>query len=141
MKTIFPKQIKPEQRAWYHVDASGKVLGRLATDIATALRGRRKADWTNHLDNGDFVVVTNCDKVAVTGNKLVTKLYRTHSKYPGSLKEVQLKDKLAKDPRQVVELAVEGMVSRTKHKKSIMRRLKLFVGAQHPHADKNPAAL
>lgn len=141
MKTLFPKQLTPEQRTWYHVDASGKVLGRLATDIAIALRGRRRVDWANHLDNGDFVIVTNCDKVAVTGNKMVTKIYHTHSRYPGSLKEVQLKDKFAKDPREVIELAVEGMISRTKNKKSILRRLKLFTGDQHPYADKNPVAL
>jgi large subunit ribosomal protein L13 len=141
MKTIFSSQIKPEQRTWYITDASGKVLGRLATDIATALRGRRKPDWSNHMDNGDFVVVTNCAKIAVTGNKLEGKEYISHSKYPGSLKRVPLKTMLAKDPCDVVYRAVEGMVSRTKLKPMIMRRLKLFAGAEHPHADKNPVAL
>lgn len=141
MKTIFPSQITPEQRTWYHVDASGKILGRLATDIAVALRGRRRADWTNHLDNGDYVVVTNCAQIAVTGNKLEGKEYISHSKYPGSLKRVPLKEMMAKDPCDVVYRAVEGMVSRTKLKPSIMRRLKLFSGAQHIHADKNPVAL
>ena len=141
MKTLFPNQLKPEARAWFIADATGMVLGRLATQIAGALRGRRLADWAPHVDNGAYVVVTNCDKIEVTGGKEEKKTYVTHSKYVGSLREIPYKEMFAKDPRKVLELAVEGMLPRTKLRPAQMRRLKLVIGSQHEYADRNPVAL
>lgn len=126
MKTITAKQVKGNERKWYLVDAKGQTLGRLATQIAVILRGKNKATFVPHLDNGDYVVVTNCDKFKVTGNKLQDKMYYTHSGYLGGLKETNLATLLEKKPVKALELAVSGMLPKNKLRKGMLARLKLF---------------
>jgi large subunit ribosomal protein L13 len=114
MKTITPSQIKGDERKWYTVDAKGKTLGRLATEIAVILKGKNKASFVPHLDNGDYVVVTNCNKFAVTGKKLSDKMYHRHTGFLGGLKSTSLEDLLVKKPAKPLELAVSGMLPKNK---------------------------
>ncbi len=124
---------KEIQRAWHLIDLDGQVLGRVATQIATLLIGKHKADISSHLDSGDYVVAINSDKFVVTGKKLDAKKYYRHSGHPGNLKEVTLRDKLAKDSRSVIELAVRGMLPKNKLQDKRLRRLKVFPDATHPY--------
>ncbi len=124
--------IKQEPK-WYFIDARDKVLGRLASKIAYYLRGKEKPSFQYYKDFGNYVVVVNCDDIKVTGRKLVQKKYRWHTQYPGGLKERTLEDLLKKDSRQVVYLAVKGMLPRNKLSKRTMRRLKLFRKSEHPY--------
>jgi len=126
------------QREWFVVDADGKTLGRLATQIADALRGKRKPDYTPHIDVGDFVVVVNAEKVAVTGNKRAEKRYYRHSGYPGGLRSRTLDEMLARRPEEVVRLAVKGMLPRTRLGRAQLRKLKIYAGPDHPHAAQKP---
>ena len=129
------------QRDWYVVDAEGKTLGRLATQIADALRGKRKPDYTPHCDTGDFVVVINAEKIAVTGDKLQSKTYYRHSGYPGGLKSRTLQEMLDKKPEDVIRLAVKGMLPRNKLARKQLLKLKIYTGAEHPHAAQQPKTL
>ena len=126
------------ERNWFVVDATGKTLGRLATQIADALRGKRKPDYTPHIDVGDFVIVVNAEKVAVTGNKLQGKLYYRHSGYPGGLRHRTLGEMLERRPEEVIRLAVKGMLPRTRLGRAQLGKLKVYAGPDHPHAAQKP---
>ncbi|HKP20484.1 MAG TPA: 50S ribosomal protein L13 [Thermoleophilaceae bacterium] len=126
------------ERNWLVVDANGKTLGRLATQIADALRGKRKPDYTPHIDVGDFVVVVNAEKISVTGNKRAEKRYYRHSGYPGGLRSRTLDDMLERRPEEVVRLAVKGMLPRTRLGRAQLRKLKVYAGPDHPHAAQKP---
>src|SRR6201995_3312913 len=137
MKT-FVATAKNRQRDWYVVDAEGQTLGRLATQIADALRGKRKPTYTPHVDTGDFVVVVNAEKIAVTGNKLRDKRYYRHSGYPGGLKSRSLADMLERRPEEVIRLAVKGMLPRNRLARKQLTKLKVYAGPEHPHAAQKP---
>jgi large subunit ribosomal protein L13 len=126
------------ERNWLVVDASGKTLGRLATQIADALRGKRKPDYTPHVDVGDFVIVVNAEKVAVTGRKREQKLYRRHSGYPGGLRSRTLNEMLERRPEEVIRLAVRGMLPRNRLGRAQLRKLKVYAGPEHPHEAQKP---
>ncbi len=123
MKTITPTQLKGDERKWYIVDATDKTLGRLATEIAIILKGKNKASFMPHLDNGDYVVVTNCDKFKVTGKKMTDKMYYRHTGYLGGLKEISLENLLTKKPVKALEFAVSGMLPKNKLRKGMISRL------------------
>ena len=129
------------QRDWYVVDAEGKTLGRLATQIANALRGKRKPEYTPHCDTGDFVVVVNAEKIAVTGNKRSDKRYWRHSGYPGGIRSRTLEEMLARRPEEVIRKAVHGMLPRNRLARQQMRTLKVYAGPEHPHAAQQPKPL
>lgn len=129
------------ERNWYHVNAEGKVLGRLATEIADCLRGKNKPSFSNFQDNGDFVVVTNADKIRLTGRKMDQKKYYHHTGYIGSMKEINAKDLLVKHPTDVLMKAVKGMMPKNKLGRAQLKKLKLYAGAEHPHAAQMPAEL
>jgi large subunit ribosomal protein L13 len=129
------------QRSWFVVDAEGKTLGRLASAIAATLRGKNKPTYTPHIDTGDFVVVVNADKVRVTGNKETQKVYYRHSNYPGGLRAVTFKDQRRTHPDRIIESAVAGMLPRTTLGRQQMKKLKIYAGAEHPHAKQNPQPL
>ncbi len=137
MKTYNPKKEEIE-RKWWLVDADGKVLGRLATEIAVLLRGKNKPSFAAHVDTGDFVVVINAEKVRVTGNKLEEKMYYHHSQYPGGLREQTLKEVLAKKPEEVIEHAVRGMIPKNTLGRAVIKKLKVYKGPAHPHEAQNP---
>ena len=126
------------ERNWLVVDASGQTLGRLATQIADALRGKRKAEYTPHVDTGDFVIVVNADKIAVTGNKLAEKRYYRHSGYPGGLRSRTLQEMLDRRPEEVIRLAIKGMLPRNKLGRAQLRKLKVYAGPDHPHVAQQP---
>ena len=126
-------------RDWVVFDASDKVLGRFATKIADKLRGKDKPTFTPHVDGGDFVVVINADKVKVTGNKADQKKYYKHSLYPGGLKEKSFKEVLESSPERIIENAVKGMLPKNKLGKSIIKKLKVYSGSEHPHESQNPS--
>ncbi len=126
-------------RDWVVFDASDKVLGRFATKIADKLRGKDKPTFTPHVDGGDFVVVINADKVKVTGNKAEQKKYYKHSLYPGGLKEKSYKELLESSPERIIENAVKGMLPKNKLGKSIIKKLKVYSGSEHPHESQNPS--
>lgn len=123
---------------WYIIDAKDKVLGRLATEIATILRGKHKTTYTPHMLSGDFVVVVNAKKVAVTRNRLDQKMYYRHSQYPGGLRQETLREALARHPERVIEWAVAGMLPQNRLADRMMHRLKVYPGAQHPHQAQQP---
>jgi large subunit ribosomal protein L13 len=126
------------ERKWYVVDAEGKTLGRLATEIARILRGKNKAQYTPHVDVGDFVVVVNAEKVVVTGKKAEQKVYRRHSGYPGGMKETSYERMLERRPEEIVRKAVYGMMPKSRLARQQMRKLKIYAGPGHPHAAQNP---
>jgi large subunit ribosomal protein L13 len=125
---------------WYVIDAEGQVLGRVATTVAQLLRGKGKPTFTPHMDCGDFVVVVNASKIALGGSKRTDKVYHRHSGRPGSLKSVPAGELLAKDPRQVVELAVWGMLPKNRLSRKLIKKLKVYAGPEHPHAAQQPKA-
>ncbi len=129
------------QRDWFVVDASGKVLGRLAAQIAHRLRGKHKAIYTPHVDTGDFIVVVNAEKVRVTGRKATDKIYYRHSQYAGGLKAESFEKLQARKPERVLELAVKGMLPKGPLGYAMLRKLKIYSGAQHPHSAQQPKAL
>jgi large subunit ribosomal protein L13 len=137
MKTFVAKP-SSRQRDWVLVDASGKTLGRLATQIADALRGKRKPEYTPHVDTGDFVIVVNAEKVHVTGDKRRAKMYRHHSGYPGGLRSRSLEDMLQRRPEEVIRIAVKGMLPRNRLARQQMRKLKVYAGPEHPHEAQKP---
>ena len=126
------------QRDWYVVDAEGQTLGRLATQIADRLRGKGKPQFTPHVDTGDFVVVVNAEKIAVTGNKLEQKLYYRHSGYPGGLRERPLREQLERRPTEVLRKAVKGMLPRNRLGRQQLTKLKIYAGPEHPHQAQSP---
>jgi large subunit ribosomal protein L13 len=128
-------------REWYLVDAEGKTLGRLATQIADTLRGKRKPQYTPHVDTGDFVIVVNADKIAVTGNKLDQKKYYRHSGYPGGLRERTLREQLDRRPTEVLRVAVKGMLPKNRLARQQITKLKIYAGPEHPHTAQNPRPL
>ncbi|HEX6491346.1 MAG TPA: 50S ribosomal protein L13 [Gaiellaceae bacterium] len=140
MKTWNAKPGEIERR-WYLVDAEGKTLGRLATQIADALRGKGKPQYTPHVDTGDFVVVVNAEKVSVTGNKLDAKLYHRHSGYPGGLRSRPLRDQLERQPAEVIRKAVKGMLPRNRLARQQLTKLKVYAGPEHPHEAQAPKPL
>jgi len=129
------------QREWFVVDASGQTLGRLATRIATVLRGKHKPIYTPSMDTGDFVIVVNADKVAVTGRKLDQKMYYRYSGYPGGLTETSLRRMLQTHPTRVVEFAVRGMLPKNRLGRAMIKKLKVYAGGTHPHAAQQPKSL
>ena len=129
------------ERNWLVVDANGKTLGRLATQVADALRGKRKPEYTPHVDVGDFVIVVNAKKVAVSGRKREAKRYFRHSGYPGGLRSRTLGDMLERRPEEVVRRAVRGMLPRNRLGRAQLRKLKVYAGPEHPHAAQNPEPL
>ena len=126
------------ERRWFVVDAEGKNLGRLATQIADTLRGKNKPEYTPHVDTGDFVVVVNAEKVAVTGKKLDDKLYHRHSGYPGGLRTRTLREQLERRPEEVIRKAVKGMLPRNRLSRAQLRKLKIYAGPEHPHEAQAP---
>jgi large subunit ribosomal protein L13 len=126
------------ERNWLVVDASGKTLGRLATQIADTLRGKRKPEYTPHCDVGDFVIVVNAEKIEVTGKKREEKLYHRHSGYPGGLRTRTLNDMLERQPEEVIRKAVKGMLPRNRLARQQLRKLKVYAGPDHPHAAQQP---
>ena len=129
------------ERKWYVVDATGYTLGRLSSEVAKILRGKNKPFFTPHVDTGDYVIVVNADKIKVTGKKLDQKIYYHHSEYVGGMKEVTLKEKLAKKPESVIELAVKGMLPKGPLGREMFTKLHVYAGAEHPHAAQQPEAL
>lgn len=125
-------------RQWYVIDATGKRVGRLATEIATILRGKHKPEFTPHVDTGDFVIVVNAEKVVFSADKLHKKVYRTHSGYPGGLKTVVAAEMLKKHPTRILELAVKGMLPHNSLGADQFRKLKVYAGPDHPHAAQQP---
>jgi large subunit ribosomal protein L13 len=140
MKTYQPKTGEVNRR-WVLVDAEGKTLGRLATQIAVLLRGKDKPVFAPHQDTGDFVVVINAEKVAVTGKKLRQKQYYHHSQYPGGIKSITLEKQLAEKPERVLESAVRGMLPKTRLGDALFDKLKVYAGPKHPHAAQRPVPL
>jgi large subunit ribosomal protein L13 len=137
MKTYVAKP-SDRERNWVLVDASGQTLGRLATQLADLLRGKRKPEYTPHMDTGDFVVVVNAERIAVTGNKLKAKRYYRHSGYPGGLRSRTLSEMLARRPEEVIRLAVKGMMPRNRLARKQLTKLKVYAGPEHPHAAQQP---
>ncbi|NVK25002.1 MAG: 50S ribosomal protein L13 [Gammaproteobacteria bacterium] len=128
-------------RDWYVVDAEGKTLGRIATEIALRLRGKHKPEYTPHMDTGDYIIVVNAEKVTVTGNKGQGKMYYSHSGYPGGIKEINFDDLQAKKPEMIIEKAVKGMLPRGPLGRAMFRKLKVYAGAEHNHAAQQPQVL
>lgn len=140
MKTFNAKR-EEVKRNWYLIDASDKVLGRLATEVARRLRGKHKPEYTPHVDTGDFIVIVNADKIKVTGNKLADKTYYRHSGYPGGIKSISLEKLLSSKPTRVIETAVKGMLPKNPLGRQMFRKLKVYAGDQHPHTAQQPEVL
>ena len=126
---------------WYVVDAEGKTLGRLSTEIARRLRGKHKPEYTPHVDTGDYIVVVNAEKVRVTGNKASDKMYYRHSGYPGGIKSISFKQLIDRAPERAIETAVKGMLPRNPLGREMYRKLKVYAGTEHPHAAQQPVPL
>ena len=129
------------ERKWYVVDADGCTLGRLASEVASVLRGKNKPQYTPNVDTGDYVIVINADKINVTGKKLDQKIYCRHSEYVGGMKETTLREMMAKKPEKVVELAVKGMIPKGPLGRQMYTKLHVYAGAEHPHAAQKPEVL
>ena len=140
MKTFSAKSHEVT-RDWFIIDASGKVLGRLATEIARRLRGKHKAVYTPHVDTGDYIIVTNAEKVTVTGRKFKEKMYYSHSGYPGGIKSISFDKLQKKDPARIIERAVKGMLPKNPLGREMYRKLKVYIGAEHPHEAQQPQQL
>lgn len=140
MKTFSAKPQNVEHN-WLLVDAEGQTLGRIATEIASRLRGKHKPEYTPHVDTGDFVVVINADKVRVTGNKAKDKMYHHHTGFPGGLKSFSFEKLIERAPERVLKLAIKGMLPRTPLGRAMFKKLKVYAGNEHPHAAQQPQAL
>lgn len=140
MKTF---SAKPHEvrREWLLVDAEGKTLGRLSSEIARRLRGKHKPEFTPHVDTGDYVVVINAEKVAVTGRKLSDKVYYRHTGYIGNMKSITLEKQLASHPERVIQTAVKGMMPKNPLGRAMIKKLKIYAGTEHPHAAQQPRAV
>jgi large subunit ribosomal protein L13 len=140
MKSYMARPLEVE-RKWYVVDAEGKHLGRLATEIVRVLRGKNKPQYTPHVDVGDFIVVVNADRVAVTGRKAEQRVYRRYSGYPGGMKETSYEQMLARKPTEVLRKAVYGMMPKTRLARKQFKKLKIYAGPEHPHSAQDPQTL
>ena len=140
MKTFSAKGHEVK-RDWLVVDASDKVLGRLATEVARRLRGKHKAEYTPHVDTGDYIVVTNAEKVRVTGRKFNNKMYHSHTGFPGGIKSVTFEKMQERNPVKIIELAVKGMLPKNRLGRDMYRKLKVYVGSEHPHTAQQPRQL
>lgn len=140
MKTYCARNETTEHK-WYLVDASDKVLGRLATQIAKYLRGKHKPEYTPHVDTGDYIIVVNAAQVKVTGNKEQDKMYYRHSGYPGGIKEANLAKLREKDPTMIIEKAVKGMLPKNPLGRAMLRKLKIYAGNEHPHEAQQPETI
>ena len=140
MKTVSAKK-ESVTREWYVVDATGKTLGRLSTEIANRLRGKHKPEFTPHVDTGDYIVVVNAEKVKVTGNKTTDKVYHHHTGYPGGIKSITFDQLIDKAPERIIEKAVKGMMPKNKLSRSMMTKLKIYAGSEHPHSAQQPTPL
>lgn len=140
MKTL---SAKPEtvKRDWYVVDAAGKTLGRLSTEIARRLRGKHKPEFTPHVDTGDYIVVINASQVRVTGKKSSAKMYYSHTGFPGGIKSINFEKLVDKAPEQVIEHSVKGMLPKGPLGRAMFKKLKIYAGAEHPHAAQQPKEL
>ena len=141
MEKTYVTKKKDVEREWYVVDASGQTLGRLATRVAHVLRGKHKPTYSTSVDTGDCVIVVNAEKIQVTGRKLDQKIYYRFSGYPGGLKEITLRNLLQKHPERVIEHAVRGMLPKNRLGRQMFRKLKVYVGPDHPHAAQQPKPL
>jgi large subunit ribosomal protein L13 len=140
MKSYMARPLEVE-RKWYVVDAEGKHLGRLATEIARVLRGKTKVQYTPHVDVGDFVIVVNADRVVVTGRKAEQRVYRRHSGYPGGMKETSYEQMLARKPTEILRKAVYGMMPKSRLARKQFKKLKIYAGPEHPHVAQDPQEL
>jgi large subunit ribosomal protein L13 len=142
MSTYFPSGTGlAENRKWYVVDAAGQTVGRLATEVASLLTGKRNPRWTPFMDMGDHVIVVNARKALFKGSKAEQKVYRRHTLYPGGLREVSVQEQFEKHPERVIELAVKGMLPKNKLGKAMAKKLKVYADANHPHAAQQPQPL
>ena len=141
MRTTFMQTNESIERKWYIVDATDLVLGRMATDVAVVLKGKHKPTFTPHIDGGDYVIIVNAEKVALTGSKWSKKMYYRHSGYAGGLKTRTATEMLAKQPQKIVEQAIRGMLPKGKLGDDMYRRLYVYVGSEHPHAAQQPVSL
>ena len=137
MKTFVPKKEQIEKK-WWLIDADGKVLGRLASEVAILLRGKRKPEFVNFLDSGDFVIVINAERIHVTGRKIEQKKYYSHSGYPGGIKEKTFKELLETEPEEIIKKAVWGMIPKNKLGRAAYKKLKVYRGPHHPHEAQKP---
>jgi large subunit ribosomal protein L13 len=140
MKTVSARK-ETVTRQWYVVDAAGKTLGRLCTEIANRLRGKHKPEFTPHVDTGDYIVVVNAEKIMVTGNKTTDKLYQHHTGYPGGIKSISFDKLLVKSPEMIIEKAVKGMMPKNKLSRAMLSKLKVYAGNDHPHSAQQPTLL
>lgn len=140
MKT-FSARAHDVKRDWFIIDASNKVLGRVATEIARRLRGKHKAEFTPHVDTGDYIVVINVEKIAVTGRKFKEKMYYRHSGYPGGIKSISFDKMQAQHPARILEIAVKGMLPKNVLGRDMYRKLKVYAGSEHPHTAQQPRQL
>ena len=137
MKSYIAKTAEVE-RKWYVIDAEDKTLGKIASEVASILRGKKKPIYTPHVDTGDYVIVINAEKVRVTGKKEEQKIYKSHSGYPGGLKETTLRELRAKKPEEIIRHAVKGMMPKGKLGRQMFKKLKVYAGPEHPHTAQNP---
>ncbi len=140
MKTFSAKAAEV-QRDWYLIDAEGKTLGRMAAEIAHRLRGKHKPEYTPHVDTGDYIVVINAEKIAVTGNKAKDKIYHSHTGYPGGLKSISFEKLIDKAPERTIQGAVKGMLPKNPLGREMFRKLKVYAGTEHPHTAQQPQVL
>ena len=140
MKTVSARK-ETVTRQWYVVDAAGKTLGRLCTEIANRLRGKHKPEFTPHVDTGDYIVVVNAEKIVVTGKKTTDKLYQHHTGYPGGIKSISFDKLLVKSPEMIIEKAVKGMMPKNKLSRAMLSKLKVYAGNDHPHSAQQPTLL
>ena len=138
MKTYFARKEDFEDRNWFLIDAQGKILGRLASEVASILRGKNKPVYTPHVDTGDFVVVINAEKIQLTGKKWDQKMYYRHSGYPGGIKSLSAKEVLEKKPEELIRHAVKGMLPKSRLGRKMIKKLKIYVGEEHPHEAQMP---
>lgn len=139
-KTYYPKEGEISQE-WILVDANDQNLGRIATQIASLLLGKHKTNYTPGVDTGDYVVVVNCERIKVTGNKMTEKIYYHHTGYPGGIKSISLRDQLSKHPERVIHKAVWGMLPHNRYGRKLLKKLKIYAGPDHPHQAQNPRPL
>jgi len=140
MKT-FSAKAHEVKRDWFVIDATDKVLGRISAEIARRLRGKHKAEYTPHVDTGDYIVIVNADKVKVTGKKSTDKVYYNHTGFPGGIKAITFEKLLAKDPARIIERAVKGMLPKNPLGREMFRKLKVYAGSEHPHTAQQPKQL
>jgi large subunit ribosomal protein L13 len=140
MKT-FSAKAETVERDWFVVDADGKTLGRLATEVASRLRGKHKPEFTPHVDTGDYIVIVNAEKIGVTGNKAKGKIYYSYTGYPGGIKDITFEQLMEKAPERAIQSAVKGMLPRGPLGREMFRKLKVYVGADHPHTAQQPQTL